>query len=142
MNFTECQKIPIKSFQGLYRNGTMEEVPPDHFWDTRNNAYKKGKFGIRPGSSLRYNIGFPVNDFVEWVTGYTPSPIVSIDNNGNFYINNNPVPLFNVPGATDFFTVNFYSSLFICPTNGIEPIGNLLMLYYPQSTIAITGVML
>jgi len=140
MNFTECQKIPIKSFMGLYKNGTQEEVPADHFWDSRNNAFKKGKFGIRPGSSLRYNLDFPRNNFAEWVTNSTPNPIISIDLIGNFYFNNSNTPLFTVDGATDFFCVNFYSSLFICPCNGVGPVGNLIMLYYPQSTVAISSV--
>jgi hypothetical protein len=140
MNFTECSKIPLKAFNGLYVNGSMDEVPSDHFVDSRNNAFKKGKFGIRPGSSLRYNIGFPVNNFAEWVTGTFPAPIISIGANGNFYINNSSTPLFTVTGATDFSCVNFYSSLFIIPKNSAGPVGNLLMLYYPQSIISITGV--
>ena len=140
MNFAEQEKITLKSFKGIYANGTREEVPFDHFVDSRNNTYKKGNFGIRPGSSLRYNIGFPVNDFTEWVNGTTPKPILSIDSSGNFYLNNSNTPLYTVTGATDFFTVNYYSKLFICPCNSSGPIGNLLMLYYPPSVCHVTAV--
>jgi hypothetical protein len=118
----------------------MSEVPLDHFWYCQNIAYRRGRFGIRPGSSLYYNIGRAVGDVAEWVTGTYPASLLSIDSNGNFYLNNSGTVLYNVPGATDFFSVNFYSALFIVPCNAAGPIGNLLMLYYPQSTVAITGV--
>jgi hypothetical protein len=123
-------KTPVKNFRGLYRRGTPEEVPKDHFVDSRNLSFKPGSFGIRPGSSARLSFGTPVNDIAEWVNSLGQHLFIGIDSNGTIWLAGTPVTsLYNIPGATNFATAEFFGRLFICPTNIIGPVGNLLMLY-------------
>ena len=126
-------KLTIKSPRGIYRRGTPEEVPLDHLVDSQNLSYKPGNFGIRPGSSLFFDFGIPVNDVYEWNT--TTYSVLAIDNFGNFWLYQNSVvnKIYNVPNATNFQAVNFFSRLFIVPYNAAGPIGNLLMLYFNSS---------
>jgi len=135
----EYQKLPpLKTFRGLYKRGTPEECPIDHFTDSQNLSFKPGNFGIRPGSSLKIDFGVAINDMVEWVptNASPPYPVLGIDANGTFWLwqTTGVTNLYNVPNATNFVGVNFFGRLFICPTNASGAVGNLLHLYYPPNS--------
>jgi len=135
----EYQQLPpLKTFKGLYRRGTPEECPIDHFTDSQNLSFKPGNFGIRPGSSLKLDFGVAINDMVEWVptNASPPYPVLGIDENGNFWLwqTTGVTKLYNVPNATNFVGVNFFGRLFICPTNSSGAVGNMLHLYYPPNS--------
>lgn len=131
-------KLQVEGFRGFYRRGTPQDVPKDHFVDTRNLAFQPGNFGIRPGSSLFIDFGIKVNDISEWVptNGSQPYPVLGIDDNGNFWLwqESGVTNLYTVAGATNFVAINYFGRLFICPTNAGGAVGNLIMLYYVGNT--------
>ena len=135
----EYSKTTLKSFMGLYSRGSPEEVPSDHFIISQNNSFKPGSFGIRPGTSLLIDFLQQVNDIAEWVHGDSPFPVLGITPTGDLLLRtvSSVTKLYNVPGATNFYTVNFFNRMFICPTNDSGPVGNLLMLYTFNDVVAI-----
>src|SRR5579864_7996590 len=129
----EYSKSTLTDFNGQYVRGAPENVPPDHFVDSRNLDLSRKGFGIRPGSSLLIDFLQQVNDIAQWISisGVPPYPVIGITPAGQILMYKGGIVsvLYTVSGATNFYTINYFGRLFISPTNTNGPVGNLLMLY-------------
>lgn len=133
----EYSKSTLVEFNGQYVRGAPENVPPDHFVDSRNLDLSRKGFGIRPGSSLLIDFLQQVNDIAQWISisGVPPYPVVGITLTGAILMYKDGVvtQIYQVSGATNFYTINYFGRLFIEPTNPNGPVGNMLMLYINPS---------
>lgn len=143
--FEEFSKTTLENFNGQYARGAPENVPPDHFVDSRNLDLSRKGFGTRAGSSLFIDFLQQVNDIAQWIstTGVPPYPVVGITPTGHILIYKSGVvtDLYTANGATGFYTINYFGRLFISPINSNGPVGNVLMLYInPAGTTLIREI--
>lgn len=96
--------IVIEEFNGLFKRGSADSCPPDHWPDCNNVKFSQGGFQTRPGITGvgGYADVLKVYNYIR--EGADPSLIV-LDTHGNIFHNQSPtpfVPILTKVGMTDF----------------------------------------
>jgi hypothetical protein len=135
---SEDTKTTIDKFLGFYQRGSTDEVPIDHAQSllnvsstsvsrihTRSGLVKSLAVGYAAGGVRRFfemesippNINEP---FVGDINNTSGENLLILDNNNNFYIGNDPTPIFNVGGASDFCALNMGNRTYFSPNDGVS----------------------
>lgn len=118
MHFTEYEKISITKFRGLYKRGLADECPPDHAICCENVIFNKrgevsSRWGISPSMWVDHDVRrmfYAVNDGGRF--------LLTIDQAGNIYQDDDPTPIFTDADVVDFSAINMFGMTFILPIVG------------------------
>lgn len=121
------QPVAIDKFMGLWKRGSKEETPMDHFEDCINVLAGTGQsFGTRPGIGISQDVAVPLED-VRRIYNYPTQTgntliVLSYDallDQGNIYhmVNATTVfgPLLTIDGMTDFAFIPIAGRAYISP---------------------------
>lgn len=123
---SEYTKVSIEEFKGLFKRGMADETPHDHAICCENVSFSNsGEVGIRPGVRASYALNHPVKRIFEATFFDTIAQIMTMDWNGNLYVDNNATPIMSVPNMTDFAALNLFNKLYILPISSSFPPPNL-----------------
>lgn len=115
MNLQQYQKVVVDQFRGLYKRGEGDEAPIDHATDLINVSFpNKGEVQTRGGMQLSYVLNHVVRRFFLSTINYSLVPL-TLDDSGNLYAGNNPVPILALPGMVDFVALNHSNRTYILP---------------------------
>lgn len=130
MNLDEFTKIEIEEFNGLYKRGMADLCPKDHAICCQNVFFSRdGEFDTRDGTAISLSLNHPVKKFY-LATFENPSfgeALISLDDNGNLYQNENPTPIYTLTGMYDFHLLNIFNRVYILPITDLAPAPNLLV---------------
>jgi len=111
-------KIIIDEFLGLFRRGSNENAPPDHFWDCNNVQFSYSGVQTRDGLDTLSAVNDVVRMYVFTMTDHGDT-ILLLDKNGNLYHRLNDTttygPILSIPTMTDFGFQAFAGRAYITP---------------------------
>src|SRR5437899_6782823 len=116
MKLDDYETLRIDQFKGMYKRGLADECPKDHAICAENVIFtKKGEVSTRPGSAVSYAMNHSVKRI--FLASFDDNRLVllTLDNNGNLYQDNNPTPLFSNAIMGDFAAYNLFNKCFILP---------------------------
>ena len=124
-NLRDHQAIPITEFNGLWRRGSKEETPLDHFQDCNNVISGTGDtFGTRPGIDISQDVAVPLENIrriynYPTQTGNTLIVLTYDGTDGEIFhmVNETTVfgPLLTIAGMEDFAFVPYAGRAYISP---------------------------
>lgn len=139
----EDKPIDLKEFNGIWSRGNSDECPQDHLLDSLNFAHvAKGKCITRNGISESVQIASPNGHVVSFFqSSVLPQPAatnttdalnwLTLDENGNLYVNNVGTPILSLTSMKDFAALNMFNRTFIAPNFGrLGIFNNWLQIYY------------
>lgn len=130
MYLDEYTKITIENFKGLYKRGMSDQCPPDHAICCQNcNFTNPGEFSKRGGVTPSLNLNhIVVKQYL--ATFENPgfgSAMITLDDAGNLYQNENTTPIYTLAGMYDFHLLNIFNRVYILPITDLNPSPNLLV---------------
>lgn len=115
MDTSAYQKITINQFKGLYKRGLPDNCPQDHAICCENLSFnKRGEALTRDGMIASENCGHDVARMFLAVTS-NGDFLLTLDELGNIYQNNDPAPIFSAPNVIDFSALNLAGFTYILP---------------------------
>lgn len=120
------QPVSIEEFNGLWRRGSKEETPLDHFQDCDNVVSGSGNsFGTRPGLGISQDVAVPLSN-VKRIYNYPTNTgntlivlVINSSDEGEIYhvVNSTTIfgPLLTIAGMTDFAFVPYAGRGYISP---------------------------
>jgi len=119
------EPVTLSEFNGLWKRGSKEETPLDHFQDANNIAHGSGdSFGTRPGIDISQDVAVPLEDVKRiynypTMTGNTLIVLTYDGVTGKIYhvANSTTVygPLLTITGMEDFAFVPYAGRAYISP---------------------------
>ena len=126
----EHEAIVLEEFNGLWADGDIDSVPPDHFSTAENIQYFNGGFKTRDGVDLYQSLGTALGNIArihpyKMTTGLT---LLILDTSGNIHHVVSPtvthLNILTIASMTDFNTVSWAGRAYITPfftdSNGTE----------------------
>jgi len=119
------EPIILSEFNGIWKRGSKEETPLDHFQDADNIAHGSGNsFGTRPGIDISQDVAVPLEDVkriynYSTMTGNTLIVLTFDGTTGKVYhmVNATTVfgPILTITGMADIAFVAFAGRAYISP---------------------------
>lgn len=106
------QTVLIEEFKGLFKRGTQDSVPLDHFTDCNNVKYTYSGFKTRDGIDPAFQYANVVR-----IYAFNQSLLV-LDTNGNIFHTDRAspnTPILHIDGMTDFHIAKFATRVYITP---------------------------
>lgn len=123
MYLDEFEKIEIEEFKGLFKRGMPDQCPPDHAPCCENVVFgAAGQVAIRGGLAPSYALNHPVKRMFE-ATFDSGFHMLTMDWDGNLYIDQNNTPIFSSANVWDFAAINLFNKVYILPitSSGTPP---------------------
>lgn len=122
MNVRDHSPVTI-GFNGLYKRGSDENCPLDHFTDCDNIRFEPSSVLSRAGLEVFETDSGSIFAFLDIVRLYVfnranSHELLALDTAGNFYHSGSPtplVPILTIPGCTDFTFVGVANRAYISP---------------------------
>lgn len=119
------EPISLTEFNGLWKRGSKEETPLDHFQDSNNIGHGSGSsFFTRPGIDISQDVAVPLEN-VKRIYNYptmTANTLIVLTFDGTdgqiFHVVNSTTvfgPLLTIAGMTDFAFIPYAGRAYISP---------------------------
>lgn len=132
------QPYQVPGFNGLWKRGTADSCPPDHFSDVNNVDYIEGGFRTRGG----INPFLPYSEVIRVYDYRKPESesLLVLDVDGNLFDSGSPtpfIPILTISGMLDFGLVIIAGRAYISPCTKVHGMaGEFLYVYLGDGTPA------